>query len=318
MRELRRLTNYVNVSGFKSGLLLKITRDIKKFNKGVSGSKPGKRPTVLLVTMENAVEETVERLFNMVASDDDIRNFTPAQVVKLVKECGELSLADNDDIDIVIKYFANRTITTDDLYSLIDDMSDSGSDVIALVFDYIKRIRPAERGKDEKEELKNITNELKSLASHYEIPVITAHQLNRDAASTVDAAMQANKSDLARLLGRGQVGSAWEVIENADFACIINVEKKRSTGQYYLTFKRIKIRYRQATDMGYFNHPFDSNNRMRLVDDIGLDHSLSEDSLATDFDAVNMNVKGKRNAKTREEISTEDPFEFGTALNAKK
>lgn len=194
--------------GFKSGLLLKIARDIKKYNKGVSGTKPGKRPTVLLVTMENAVEETVERLFNMVASDDDIRNFTPSQVVKLVKECGEFSLTDSEDIDIVIKYFANRTITTDDLYSLIDDMGDSGSDVIALVFDYIKRIRPAERGKDEKEELKNITNELKSLASHYEIPVITAHQLNRDAAATVDAAMQANKTDLARLLGRGQVGSA--------------------------------------------------------------------------------------------------------------
>lgn len=195
-------------AGFKSGLLLKVTRDIKKYNKGVSGAKPGKRPTVLLVTMENSVEETVERLFNMVASDDDIRNFTPAQVVKIVKDSGELSLVDGEDIDIVIKYFANRTITTDDLYSVIDDMNDSGSDVIALVFDYIKRIRPAERGKDEKEELKNITNELKSLAAHYEIPVVTAHQLNRDAASTIDAAMQANKTDLARLLGRGQVGSA--------------------------------------------------------------------------------------------------------------
>lgn len=211
--------------GFKSGLLLKVTRDIKKYNKGITGSKPGKRPTVLLLTMENSVEETVERLFNMVASDEDIRNFTPNQVVKIVRESGEFSITDVDDIDIVIKYSANRTITTDDIYTIIDDMSDSGSEVIALVFDYIKRIRPAERGKDEKEELKNITNELKSLAQHYDIPVITAHQLNRDAASTVDAAMQANKADLARHLSRAQVGTALipgRHVSNGMFGTLLN------------------------------------------------------------------------------------------------
>ena len=198
----------MKILGFKSGLLLKTVRDIKKYNKGVTSSKPGKRPTVLLVTMENSVEETVERWFNMSASSDDIRTFTPAQVVKILKDSGEFSVTDADDIDVVIKYFPNRSITTDDLYTTIDDMNDGGADVIALVFDYIKRICPAERGKDEKEELKHITNELKSLAQHYDIPVITAHQLNRDAASTVDSAMQANKADLAKLLGRGQVGSA--------------------------------------------------------------------------------------------------------------
>lgn len=109
-----------------------------------------------------------------------------------------------------------------------------------------------------------------------------------------------------------------EVIENADFVCIINVEKKRSTGQYYLTFKRVKIRYKQATDLGYFNHPFDNNNRMRLIDDIGLDHSLSEDSLASDFEGVDLsNTKGKRHAKEREEVE-EDIFDFGKSLNSRK
>ena len=193
--------------GFKSGLLLKIARDIKKYNKGIV-CKPGKRPTVLLLTMENSVEETVERLFNMTTSAEDIRSFTPSQVVKMLKQSGEFSVTDDNDINIVIKYHANRTITTDDIYTMIDDMSDSGREVIALVFDYIKRIRPAEPAKDEKAELKNITNELKSLAQHYNIPVITAHQLNRDAANTVDAAMQANKADLAKHLSRGQVGTA--------------------------------------------------------------------------------------------------------------
>ena len=40
-----------------------------------------------------------------------------------------------------------------------------------LILDYVKRIRPAEKGESEKIELKNITNELKSLANCFDIPV---------------------------------------------------------------------------------------------------------------------------------------------------
>lgn len=194
--------------GGKSALLLKIFRDIKKYNKGVVGDKPGKRPCVLLITMENEIEETVERLFNMTSSFNNIRDYTPKQVLKLLKESGEFRLTDEDNINFIIRYEHNRAINTDDLYTIIDDLSDSGDEVIALVLDYIKRIRPAERAKDEKEELKNVSNELKSLASDYGIPVITAHQLNRSGAAVIDAAMQANKADLARFLSVANVGSA--------------------------------------------------------------------------------------------------------------
>ena len=303
--------------GFKSGMLLKIARDIKKYNKGVD-AKPGKRPTVLLLTMENSVDETVERLFNMVVSNEDIRNFTPTQALKRLKETGEFKIEDINDVDIVIRYEANRSITTDDIYSMIDDMADAGQDVIALVFDYIKRIRPAERGKDEKEELKNITNELKTLATHYDIPVISAHQMNRDAAATVDAAMQANKADLAKFLGRSNVGSAWEVIENSDWVCILQLEKKRDTGQYFLTFKRVKIRYKNVSDNGFFHHPFELDNRMKLIDDINLAESLSEESLECNFDAATLpNMKGRQNAKEREDITDTTIFDFGNRMNKK-
>lgn len=306
--------------GGKSALLLKIFRDIKKYNKGIVGDKPGKRPCVLLITMENEIEETVERLFNMTSSFNNIRDYTPKQVLKLLKESGEFRLTDEDNINFIIRYEHNRAISTDDLYTIIDDLSDSGDEVIALVLDYIKRIRPAERAKDEKEELKNVSNELKSLASDYGIPVITAHQLNRSGAAVIDAAMQANKADLARFLSVANVGSAWEVIENSDFVCIINKERKRSTGQLYLTFKRVKIRYKATSDLSYFNHPYENNNAMRLMDDLGMDHSLSEISLGSDFDVVEMNKQGKRHAKEREDISEEKEtiFDFAGALNKKK
>ena len=150
----------------------------------------------------------------MTTTAEDIRNFTPKQVLKMLRDTGEFTLSDNNNVDIIIKYHANRTISTDDLYTIIDDLLDDGEEVMALILDYIKRIRPAERAKDEKEELKNITNELKTLALELDIPVVTAHQLNRSGASVVDAAMQSNKEDLARFLGRSNVGSALKYLEH--------------------------------------------------------------------------------------------------------
>lgn len=322
----KRLYIYMGLpAGFKSGILLKTASDIKKYNKGMPTKKAGKRKTVLYITMENSVEETVERLFNMTVTPEDIRNFTPKQVIEMLKSHGEMVIKDEDDIDIMIKYYPNRSISTDDLYTIIEEIEDDGKEVITLIFDYIKRIRPAEHAKDEKEELKNVTNELKTLASELDIPVITAHQLNRSAANVVDAAMESNKEDLGRFMGRSNVGTAWEVMENADWACIINVEKKRGTeqDQYYLTFKRIKIRYRDPNDLGYFNHPFEMGNRIRLMDDIHLETSLSEESLSTDFDVVDLSAKkGKRQAKQREVVddgaSADNLFDFASSINKSK
>ncbi len=302
--------------GFKSGILLKIARDIKMYNKGLVGKKSGKRPCVLLITMENTVQESVERLFNMTVTAANIRDYSPKEVIKLIKENGELTINDDEnmDIDIIIKYFPNRAIDTSDLYTIIDDLSDEGKEVIAFILDYIKRIRPYERAKDEKEELKNVTNELKSLAQHFDIPVVSAAQLNRSGASTVDSAMQSNKEDLARFLGRSNVGSAWEIIENSDWCCIINIEKKKETGQYYLTFKRVKIRYGDKTNFDYFNHPFNMENRMQLIDDIYLDEPLSEESLSSNFEGIELLNKKSKKTLVEREVDTSDIFNFGKSL----
>ena len=198
----------MNISGFKSGILLKTARDIKKYNKGMKTKKPGKRPCVLFLTLENSVEESVERLFNMTVTSDDIKNFSAKQVIEKLRKEGELVLKDVDDIDIVIKFYPCRSIDTSDIYSIIYDLEDDNKEVIALILDYLKRIKPAEYGKEEKEELKNVTNELKTIANEFDIPVITAHQINRAGASTIDLALHSEKEDVARLIGRSNVGSA--------------------------------------------------------------------------------------------------------------
>lgn len=211
----KRLYTYLAFpGGGKSQILLKSALDIKRYNGHVKAKDPNKNPAVLYLTMENDIDETVERIFNMCGNADDIRNYTPKQVIKSLRRDGLLTLTNENNIDIIIKYYPNRSIDTNDLYTIIKDLDDSGSEVIALILDYLKRIRPAEKAASEKEELKNITNELKTLAKTLDIPVITAQQLNRVAASVVDAAIQAKKEDVTRLVGRDGVAGAWEIFKS--------------------------------------------------------------------------------------------------------
>ena len=316
--------------GGKSQMLLKALLDIKKYNAGIVPKDPDKTPAALLITMENDIDETIERMFNMKVSSEDIRNYTPKQVIRQLKEQGEMVLTDKNNIDIIIKYYPNRSIDTNDLYGIIKDLDDDGTEVIALVLDYIKRIRPAEKGATEKEELKNISNELKTLAKQLDIPVITAQQLNRTASSVVDAAIQNKKEDVTRLVGRDGVAGAWELIENSDVVIIINQEVRADTGEVFLTFKLLKRRYRSSeTDeklkrLDYFNHPYEKDNTIKLIDDIDLPKSISLYSLATQFVSLEETKRGKQHVVERKEIGSKvdspemefEPFDFNNHDNS--
>lgn len=318
----KRLYTYLAFpGGGKSQILLKAALDIKKYN-NVEPKDPSKRPTVLMITMENDIDETVERIFNMTVMSDDIRNFTPKQVIRHLKKEGNLTLETDNDIDIMIMYLPNRSIDTNDLYSIIKDLNDGGAEVIALILDYLKRIKPFEKGLTEKEELKNITNELKTLAKILDIPVITAQQLNRTASSVVDAALQNRKSDVTRLVGKDGVAGAWEIIENSDVVIVINQEIKYDTNELFLTFKLLKRRYRSSEtrkelrSLDYFNHPYEEENTIRLIDDIYMKKSVSLLSLSSTLMSYE-DAKKKFDREKKEDTkikNTEDmefePFEY--------
>ena len=233
-----------------------------------------------------------------------------------------MTLTDKNNVDIVIKYYAKRTIDTNDLYGIIKDLYDDGREVVTLILDYVKRIKPAEKAATEKEELKNITNELKTLATSLDIAVITAQQLNRTAASVIDAAIQNKKEDVTRLVGRDGIAGAWEIIENSDVCIIINQEVKADTQEVYLTFKLLKRRYRSSESdeklkrLDYFNHPYEPGNTIKLIDDVDLPESISLYSLATQFVALDENKRGKKSVIEREDRTNNsvtklnfDPFD---------
>lgn len=232
-----RLYVYMGAPGSgKSVILLKSALDIRKYNPEFKAKTPGMKPCVLYVTMENTFTESIERVWNM-TFDDSMLNYSVEEATEKICEelgisriMGEAEVVIKDEheeqslmaqlekepssksnIEIVMKYFSYREISTDDLFTIIQDLrEEENMEVCALVFDYIKRINPAQHQINDtvKAELSRIMNELKALAVICDIPVITAHQMNRAAAATMDQATRTGKGDAAKLVGRENVGDA--------------------------------------------------------------------------------------------------------------
>lgn len=273
--------------GFKSAMLLKIIIDSVKYNaKTYKPKTEGAKPYVVYITMENTIDESFARIWNMVIEDSDVEKSKPEDIVNRLKKA---KIVCNDEMGILFVYRPVASMTTADLRDLIDEILATGKEIALLSFDYIKRILPEKKSFSEKEELKNITNELRRIAIDYGFSLVTAHQFNRNQLAVINAKMREGESDLAKYMGGENVGSAYEVMENADMTIALNLERKKDTGILYLTFYRLKERYRPSTKLTYFNQPFAEDNEFRLVDDILLPKPLGIISLDINMEGADAN-----------------------------
>ena len=313
-----RLYIWLGISGsFKSLMLLMSCYWIKKYNK----IETTKTPTVLYITTENSIDESIIRLFNMSTTCGDIRQYLPEEIAGMMRESGGLTL-DDGDTDIVMQYYNNFEISTGDIYNIVDDLEDNNREVIAVVVDYIKRIRSISPTIDERIRLANVSNELKDLSVNLKIPVITAQQINRAGNMALDNASETGKEDLARFLGRGNIAQCWDIIENSDWCGILNIEVEKSSNIKYLTVKEIKKRYKSMTNRTYFKQPFVDVDSIQMVEDVGWSTPAGKISLATNLNIVDNSMvnsaRGDKSAKPREDVAKKkkysDEFKFDLAI----
>lgn len=291
---------------FKSGTLLNLADQIRLYNPQIVPFENGMRKTILFITMENSIEETIIRLYDMYSDvNDEITNRSVEEVIELLREEGKFKFTDDTGIDIELRYYANLEISTAQIYNIIQELADAGKEVICVLLDYIKRIRSThEDNGEERIRLSYASKELKSLAQFFEIPVITAMQINREGNSIIDAAMRENKQDVAQFIGTSSVGVCWDLIEESDWVGLINLELQKSTNSLFLTFKRLKIRGKKdPISVDYFNHPFVNEKNIRLAVDVHLDRPLSVISLASDLESI-VEKEAKDGSTTRPKIAS--------------
>ena len=306
---------FLGITGIgKSLSLLNIAYQIKKYNKTFKAKDPTKIPTIVYLTMENTVTETVDRLFK-IATGDNLRNYSTEQAVDILKASGELYLTDESPINLLIKYQPNRSVDTGYLYTLTEDLEDEGYEVICMIQDHVKRIRAASGQTDVRLELGDVINEMKTFAILKDIPIITVSHLNRDAAKIIDTAPTRSNKDIVRLLGKSNIGESLLMLDNVDYAGIIHVEYDQNENKY-MSFKNIKKRIGCQRD--YLYQPFREDNDLKLTEDLLLPVPVFKETLYEDpvfvREPVNVPVQNSRygNLKTDDD----NMFEFANRYSS--
>ena len=301
----------------KSSTLLNLTLQIKGNNKDIVTKDPTKRPTILFLTMENTLNETLERVFSILVSDDDISEFgSHKEIMQLLRQNG-LGVSNDSPIDIEFRYVPSNSVDTDYLYTIYDEMSANGQEVVCLVQDYIKRIRPRDfklMGGDMRIALGAVVDEFKEFAVAKHIPVITASQLNRDAAKIIDEGRKSSEADLVRKVGRANIGESTLITENADSAFIL-VPEDGADGRKYLGMANAKKRFKTQSSQ-FFYLPYSKERPLELLQDIHLAEPLSKLSLNELKTATNENNNGSWSALLGNEKSK--PVEIKESDSIKK
>lgn len=261
---------------YKSGILLKSHVDTLKYNEHIKNTTNGRTPISMYISMENTMTQTIRRLWGILFPNADMASFSVDEIMEMMNN--ELQ---SKGMRSVILYYGYREKSTKDLETIIRSYNNDKNEVVAVYLDYIKRIRPGRTDiavtSSEKSELHAIMNELKYIAAEFNIPIVTGHQLNREAARQVDDVVRNggyNKTDQA--LSRSNISCAWEIVEVADFLALMNIENNGEVK--YLMIKAVKQRdldNNTDTSITAIRHPFISVQSFGLKDDIMENVSVS-------------------------------------------
>lgn len=257
-----------------------------KYNKGYQCKDRTKKPCIVLLTMENFVRQTVCALYHLITRGKNLKDCETAQ--EAIDEFKARSFEFNGEegsIELVIRFKPINSVTTDYLYELTENLADEGFEVIAFLQDYVKRILPVLQTNDPYQDLGNVINDFKTYATLMSVPVITASQLNREAAKLIDEGRNANKNDLIKKLGRSNIGESSRIDENLDGTFIITPEIS-SDGQKYMGLKLTKHRYEIFTKVVSVYQPFYEEAQIALVEDIYESKPAYRESLMKDAEEI--------------------------------
>ena len=290
---------HANTNSFKSALLLHIARMIKQYNapKLMEEFKlTGKIPTILFIEAENDLDEDKESLYKMIAKKDINYNTGRAELTDSWKHTFDMD-KENNPIDIAMLHVDARSLSVDDIDMNIDMLEEEGYHVIACLADYIGLIKPREEdlGKENRIQLKNIADDMLSLAKNRNIPVITAHQLNRSGGAILTNTKMQGGSNAVMQMSSEFVGESYGIEQAASWSMFIDVETHE--GKKYLTCKRGKARGDRSgsSKFGLEYFVLEIKNGIVVEDDIYLPRPLYFEAIPnTDVNNNNNNGIGER------------------------
>ena len=285
---------HANTNSFKSAMLLHISRMIKEYNGPrviEEFKRTGKIPTILHISMENDNDEDNERLYKTVVKKD-LGKCTSREELNQSWEhnFGNSDSEDENPIDISFLHVDARSLSVDEIDVIIENLEEEGYRVIACVVDYLGLIKPRleDMGKDNRLQLKNIADDLLSLAKNRDIPVITAHQINRSGGAVLTNLKNQGGVNAISQMTNEFIGESYGIEQAVSWSAFIDIEIHGE--DRWLMFKRNKSRCKNK--FGTETFVMKIRDGIIIDDDIYLSTPLSlpkiPDGIGTD-EAVNQN-----------------------------
>ena len=255
----------------KTVTILNLLYQMKVSNKSYVCRDKTKRPALVLLTMENKVADIIATLFSIVTGNGDIAEYTTEDAIKIMNSRG-LGVTPDNPIEIIVRYKPVNSISTSYCYTLIEDLKDEGYETIGFFLDYVMRIKPEQWDSEERFRLGNVINDLCNLAKYYNIPVITASQLNRNAAAIIDDCRDSNKMNIVRKMGRSLIGESIQIDQNVDASIYLAPEYTTGPNGEDIKWMGIKLgkhRYPIFTEQTVFYIPFMQGSQVSFEMDLG-------------------------------------------------
>jgi len=256
------------VNSFKSAFLLYCSWWISKYNTDAYVDfykTTGKRPSVLLVSLENTWDENIERLVAMVSGGVRIAQLDTSKDVEEI--WNENVMKSNPLIDITLLYARPNRFGVSELEQKIDELEvERNCKFIAVVIDFLRNMREDSGINDPRLKVIQLATDLHSLVTRRpDICLITAHHTSAEGERAQREHIEKGATDKAKVLDRTHNVEAKNVDEPVDFSCFISPEQCKATNQWFLGVKKGKTRgYR--TDREYFALPL--INKFFIKDDI--------------------------------------------------
>ena len=284
---------HANTNSFKSAMLLHISRMIKEYNASRvidEFKRTGKIPTILHISMENDNDEDNERLYKTVVKKDLGKCTSREELNQSWEHNFGNTNGEENPIDISFLHVDARSLSVDEIDIIIENLEEEGYRVIACVVDYLGLIKPRleDMGKDNRLQLKNIADDLLSLAKNRDIPVITAHQINRSGGAVLTNLKNQGGVNAISQMTNEFIGESYGIEQAVSWSAFIDIEIHGE--DRWLMFKRNKSRYKNK--FGTETFVMKIRDGIIIDDDIYLSTPLSlpkiPDGIGTD-EAVNQN-----------------------------
>jgi replicative DNA helicase len=150
------------------------------------------------------------------------------------------------DSRLIIKEYAPKTITVRHVDGYIGKLKHKGFTPEVVVIDYINLLKPTSKNLNSYAEVKEIAEQLRALSFKFNIPFVTASQLNRGAFNTASPGMEGISESIGLAATCDVICSLWQEEEDKELGLIhLGMQKNRFGVNYgHCTFK---VKYETLT-----------------------------------------------------------------------